>query len=157
MIQPENQTRSMGCSGRTVDPSPLLNQRVKDALHAVHHALQVVFREDQSAPFLTELTSNTATTEMALPLLGSLAVAININPLLLMIPATLSASCAFMLPVATPPNAIVFGSGELRMSDMIRTGIIMNLIGVILITLAIYLVGLYIFNIDLSQMPTWAG
>jgi sodium-dependent dicarboxylate transporter 2/3/5 len=106
--------------------------------------------------FLTELTSNTATTEMALPLLGSLAVAIQVNPLLLMIPATLSASCAFMLPVATPPNAIVFGSGELKISDMIRVGIIMNLIGVVLITALIYLVGVHVFNIDLSQMPTWA-
>lgn len=106
--------------------------------------------------FLTELTSNTATTEMILPLLGSLAVAIKVNPLLLMIPATLSASCAFMLPVATPPNAIVFGSGEIKMSDMVRIGIIMNLIGVILITSAIYLLGLTVFNIDLGQMPEWA-
>ncbi len=106
--------------------------------------------------FLTELTSNTATTEMVLPLLGSLAVAIKVNPLLLMIPATLSASCAFMLPVATPPNAIVFGSGEVRMGDMIRIGIVMNLIGVVLITGFIYLVGTVVFNIDPSQMPGWA-
>jgi sodium-dependent dicarboxylate transporter 2/3/5 len=106
--------------------------------------------------FLTELTSNTATTEMILPLLGSLAVSIRVNPLLLMIPATLSASCAFMLPVATPPNAIVFGSGEVRISDMIRAGIVLNLIGVIMITAFVYLVGLSIFDIDLSQMPAWA-
>jgi hypothetical protein len=58
--------------------------------------------------FLTELTSNTATTEMILPILASVAVAMKANPLLLMIPATLSASCAFMMPVATPPNAIIF-------------------------------------------------
>lgn len=106
--------------------------------------------------FLTELTSNTATTEMILPLLGSLAVSISINPLLLMIPATLSASCAFMLPVATPPNAIVFGSGEVRMIDMIRGGIVLNLIGVATITAFIYLLGLTIFNIDLAQFPEWA-
>ncbi len=106
--------------------------------------------------FLTELTSNTATTQMILPLLASLAVAIKVNPLLLMIPATLSASCAFMLPVATPPNAIVFGSGEIKMSDMIRVGIIMNLIGIVLITAAIYLLGLTVFNIDLGQVPKWA-
>ena len=93
---------------------------------------------------------------MVLPLLGSLAVAIKVNPLLLMIPATLSASCAFMLPVATPPNAIVFGSGEVRMGDMIRIGIVMNLIGVVLITGFIYLVGTVVFNIDPSQMPGWA-
>ena len=84
--------------------------------------------------FLTELTSNTATTEMALPVLASLAVAIETDPLLLMVPATLSASCAFMLPVATAPNAIVFGTGEVRMVDMMRGGILLNLIGIVLIT-----------------------
>jgi len=106
--------------------------------------------------FLTELTSNTATTQIVLPLLGSLAVAIKVNPLLLMIPATLSASCAFMLPVATPPNAIVFGSGEVKMGDMIRAGIIMNLIGVVLITALMYLIGLAVFHIDPGFMPDWA-
>jgi sodium-dependent dicarboxylate transporter 2/3/5 len=106
--------------------------------------------------FLTELTSNTATTEMVLPLLGSLSMAIKVHPLLLMIPATLSASCAFMLPVATPPNAIVFGSGEIKMGDMIRIGIIMNLIGVVLITLLTFLLGTVVFDIDLGALPEWA-
>ena len=106
--------------------------------------------------FLTELTSNTATTEMVLPLLGSLAVAIEVNPLLLMIPATLSASCAFMLPVATPPNAIVFGSGEVKMADMMKVGVVMNLIGVVLITTFMYLWGVVVFNIDPGQLPAWA-
>ncbi|MCK5331929.1 MAG: SLC13/DASS family transporter [Candidatus Marinimicrobia bacterium] len=106
--------------------------------------------------FLTELTSNTATTEMILPLLGSLAVAIKVNPLLLMIPATLSASCAFMLPVATPPNAIVFGSGEVKMGDMIQVGFAMNLVGIVLITIFIYVLGITVFNIDLGQLPDWA-
>ncbi|MBN1830942.1 MAG: SLC13/DASS family transporter [Deltaproteobacteria bacterium] len=106
--------------------------------------------------FLTELTSNTATTEMILPLLGSLAVSIRVNPLLLMIPATLSASCAFMLPVATPPNAIVFGSGEVRMADMIKAGIVLNFIGIITITAFVYFLGFSVFDIDLSQMPVWA-
>lgn len=106
--------------------------------------------------FLTELTSNAATIEMALPVLGSLAVAIEVNPLLLMVPATLSASCAFMLPVATPPNAIAFGTGELPMKDMIRAGIILNLIGIVLITAAIYLLGISALGIDLNVMPGWA-
>jgi sodium-dependent dicarboxylate transporter 2/3/5 len=106
--------------------------------------------------FLTELTSNTATAEMVLPVLGSLGVAIQVNPLLLMIPATLSASCAFMLPVATPPNAIAFGTGEISIQDMVRGGIILNLIGVALITAAIYLIGMPVLGIDLSTMPTWA-
>jgi sodium-dependent dicarboxylate transporter 2/3/5 len=65
-----------------------------------------------------------------------------------MIPATLSASCAFMLPVATPPNAIVFGSGEVKMSDMIKVGIIINLIGILLITAYVFTVGRLIFNIN---------
>ncbi|UCG60402.1 MAG: SLC13/DASS family transporter [Candidatus Zixiibacteriota bacterium] len=107
--------------------------------------------------FLTELTSNTATTEMILPLLGSLATAIEANPLLLMIPATLSASCAFMLPVATPPNAIVFGTGEVTMADMMKAGIIMNIVGVILITSLMYLIGVLVFGIDLGVMPDWAA
>ena len=76
--------------------------------------------------FLTELTSNTATTEMILPILASVAVAIKTNPLLLMIPATLSASCAFMMPVATPPNAIVFSSGEVEIRDMVRAGLVLR-------------------------------
>lgn len=106
--------------------------------------------------FLTELTSNTATTEIFMPILGAMAVAIGINPLMLMIPATLSASCAFMLPVATPPNAIIFGTGEVKIHDMMRAGIIMNIVGIFLITGAIYLIGIYVFDMDLSAMPTWA-
>jgi sodium-dependent dicarboxylate transporter 2/3/5 len=106
--------------------------------------------------FLTELTSNTATTEMVLPVLGSLAVAISANPLLLMIPATLSASCAFMLPVATPPNAIVFGTGEVRIIDMVRVGSILNLVGIVLITLFVYVIGTTAFDIKLGEIPAWA-
>ena len=65
---------------------------------------------------MTELTSNTATTEMILPILASVAVGMKIHPLLLMVPATISASCAFMMPVATPPNAIVFGSNRITIA-----------------------------------------
>ena len=107
--------------------------------------------------FLTELTSNTATTQIVLPLLGALAVSIKINPLLLMIPATLSASCAFMLPIATPPNAIIFGSGYVRMADMVRAGIILNLIGIVIVTAGLYLFGLSVFGIDLATVPSWAN
>ena len=81
--------------------------------------------------FLTEVTSNTATTQMILPILASLAVDMQVNPLLLMIPATLSASCAFMMPIATPPNAIVFGSGRIRIPEMARIGVFINLVGVV--------------------------
>lgn len=89
--------------------------------------------------FLTELTSNTATTQIVLPLLGSLAAAVQMNPLLLMIPATLSASCAFMLPVATPPNAVVFASGKVGAGQMAGAGLGLNLIAIALITMLVYL------------------
>jgi sodium-dependent dicarboxylate transporter 2/3/5 len=106
--------------------------------------------------FLTELTSNTATTEMILPILASVAVALQINPLMLMIPATLSASCAFMMPVATPPNAVVFGSGRIRISDMARAGVYINLIGIIIITILFYFIGTSVFSIDPNVFPEWA-
>lgn len=106
--------------------------------------------------FLTEVTSNTATTQMILPILASLAVDMQTNPLLLMIPATLSASCAFMMPVATPPNAIVFGSGRIRIAEMARVGIFINIIGVIVISLFFYVVGTAIFSIDANVFPEWA-
>ena len=77
--------------------------------------------------FLTELTSNTATTEMILPILAGIAISTKINPLLLMLPATLSASMAFMLPVATPPNAIIFGTNRVTISQMAKTGLFLNL------------------------------
>lgn len=105
--------------------------------------------------FLTELTSNAATTEMALPILASVATAMKVHPLLLMIPATLSASCAFMLPVATPPNAIVFGSGRIRIVDMAKVGLAINLVGIAVITGLFYAIGLWCFGIDLSAPPEW--
>lgn len=88
--------------------------------------------------FLTELTSNTATAQITLPILASLAIELNINPLLIMLPATLSASFAFMLPVATPPNAIVFSSNRLKIYDMAKTGLAINFIGIIIVTGFIY-------------------
>jgi sodium-dependent dicarboxylate transporter 2/3/5 len=84
--------------------------------------------------FLTELTSNTATTNAILPILASVAKVNNINPLILMLPATISASFAFMLPVGTPPNAIVYGSGRIQIREMIVAGLILNIIGVIVVT-----------------------
>jgi sodium-dependent dicarboxylate transporter 2/3/5 len=93
-----------------------------------------------SITMLTELTSNMATTEVVLPILAAMATAISVDPLLLMIPATLSASCAFMLPVATAPNAIAFGASDVKIKDMIRYGFILNIIGVILISLTTLIV-----------------
>jgi len=93
-----------------------------------------------SVNFLTEITSNMATTAMLLPVLVSLATVLNIHPYILLVSATLAASCAFMLPVATPPNAIVFGSGYLNIGDMVKKGIWMNIISIILLTFIVYYV-----------------
>ncbi|NEE01488.1 SLC13 family permease [Phytoactinopolyspora halotolerans] len=90
---------------------------------------------------LTELTSNTATAATFLPVLGGVAVGIGLDPLLLLVPAALAATCSFMLPVGTPPNAIVFGSGQVTMGQMVRAGIWLNLIGVVLITGMVLLLG----------------
>jgi len=106
--------------------------------------------------FLTELTSNLATTEMILPILASVAVVTGTHPLIIMIPATLSASCAFMMPVATPPNAIVFGSERLTVGEMAKVGIVLNLIGVIVIASAVYTIGTVVFGIDAGVVPDWA-
>ncbi len=103
--------------------------------------------------FLTEITSNTATTTMMMPVLGSMAVAVSIHPYLLMIPATISASCAFMLPVATPPNAIIFGSGYLRIPDMAKAGFFLNLIGVLIVTLVVYFLAIPVFKMETLSFP----
>jgi len=85
--------------------------------------------------FLTEVTSNTATTSILVPILGASAVAMGAHPLVLMIPATLSASCAFMLPVATAPNAVVFGSGKIPIGEMAKAGFWINMVGAVVIAL----------------------
>ncbi|MCK5776306.1 MAG: SLC13/DASS family transporter, partial [Bacteroidales bacterium] len=115
--------------------------------------LLVVFVIALMMSFLTELTSNTATTEMLLPILAGLAVSIEVNPLIFMLPATLSASLAFMLPVATPPNAIVFGTNKLLIKDMMRTGFLINIVAVIVLSLWVYYMGSYIFDIDIQAFP----
>lgn len=99
--------------------------------------------------FLTEITSNLATTAMLLPILASMALSIGIHPYYLLVAATVAASCAFMLPVATPPNAVVFGSGYLRISDMFRTGVWMNIISIIILTLIVYFLLPVIWDFDI--------
>jgi sodium-dependent dicarboxylate transporter 2/3/5 len=106
--------------------------------------------------FLTELTSNTATAEILLPIIAAVAVTIKVNPLLLMIPATISCSFAFMLPVATPPNAIVFGTKRIRMIEMAKTGFLLNFLGILVVTLIVYFLGSFLSGTDLSQFPDWA-
>jgi sodium-dependent dicarboxylate transporter 2/3/5 len=88
--------------------------------------------------FLTEFTSNVATVNTVLPIIAAASVALGVDPRLLMIPATVSASCAFMLPIGTPPNAIVFGTGRIKISQMAGYGLILNVLGVILAVVAVY-------------------
>jgi sodium-dependent dicarboxylate transporter 2/3/5 len=106
--------------------------------------------------FLSEVTSNTATALMVMPILAAAAVPVGIHPYLLMISGTLGASCGFMLPVATPPNAIVFSSGWITAPQMARAGLALDLMGVALITLVIYLLAVPVFGITLGQLPAWA-
>ncbi len=95
---------------------------------------------------LTEFTSNTATTVTFLPIVGAVAVAASIDPIVLAVPVTLAASCAFMLPVATPPNAIVFGSGMLTIPKMIRAGFVLNIIGIFIVSLAAIFLAPLVFS-----------
>ncbi|MDN5709144.1 MAG: DASS family sodium-coupled anion symporter [Planococcus sp. (in: firmicutes)] len=103
--------------------------------------------------FLTEITSNTATASMMFPIMASLAVALGIHPYALMVTAAVTASCAFMLPVATPPNAVVFGSGYLKIIDMARAGFILNVFGIVFVGLAVYYFLPLVWGIDLLSTP----
>ncbi len=99
--------------------------------------------------FLTEITSNTATTNLVLPILAKASVILNLDPRILMIPATLSASCAFMMPIASPTQAIVFGSGHVNMKQMIRAGILFNIMGIIIVTSVFFLLAHFVFGISI--------
>ncbi|GAA0446806.1 SLC13 family permease [Lentibacillus halophilus] len=103
--------------------------------------------------FLTEITSNTATANMMYPIMASLAIALGIHPYAAMIAAGVAASCAFMLPVATPPNAVVFGSGYLRIPDMAKTGVALNILGILLVGLAVYFWLPIAWDINLNHVP----
>ena len=103
--------------------------------------------------FLTEITSNLATTAMILPVLASLAFEIGVHPFGIMIGAAVAASCAFMLPVATPPNAIVFGSGYLKIPDMVSRGIVLNIFSIILIAVMVYFILPILWDINLNNFP----
>jgi len=120
------------------------------------HPIIVILAICLMMTFLTELTSNTATTEMLLPVLAGIAMSGNVNPLLFMLPATLSASMAFMLPVATPPNAIIFGTNRVKMLDMAKTGLLLNIAGSIISTLATYYLATAIFDLNMNEFPAWA-
>ena len=108
--------------------------------------------------FMTELASNTATAAAFLPILASVAiVGLEQNPLLLVIPATMAASCAFMLPAATPPNAIVYGSEKFSIQQMARGGFFLNLLFILLVTVAVYALIIPVFGIEMGELPAWVG
>lgn len=102
------------------------------------HPLIIIVSIALAVTFLTEATSNAATTILLMPILAPAAMAAGLDPALLMVPAAMSASCAFMLPVATPPNAIVFGTGKIPIASMVREGLVLNFIGVVVITTVCY-------------------
>lgn len=106
-----------------------------------------------SVNFLTEITSNLATTAMLLPILIPLAESFNIHPLIIMVGTTIAASCAFMLPVATPPNAVVFGSGYLSVKDMVKKGFVLNIVSILLILLFAYFILPILWNINPFLFP----
>jgi sodium-dependent dicarboxylate transporter 2/3/5 len=106
--------------------------------------------------FLTELTSNTATASILIPVMAAAAVSIGQHPLMLMLPAALNASYAFMLPVATPPNAIIFSAPWISIRVMARTGLLLNVLGAFLVTAMMYLLGMTVFSIVLDVLPAWA-
>ena len=117
-----------------------ISEAIGDSLSAVTRMsiIGLVAVVALSVTFLTEITSNTATTTLLMPILAAAALGAGIEPALLMLPAALSASCAFMLPVATAPNAIVFGSGKITVEQMAREGIVLNLMGAVVITAVVF-------------------
>ena len=106
--------------------------------------------------FLTELTSNVASTQMLLPVFASLAISSGNNPMMLMVPATIASSLAFMLPTATPPNAIIFGTDRIRIRTMVRTGFVFNMIGILVVVLITWLLGHSSLDLDIGVIPDWA-
>lgn len=105
--------------------------------------------------FLTELTSNTATAAMIMPILSAVAVGLGQDPLLLIVPAAVAASCAFMLPVATPPNAIIFGSGYVTIPQMVKSGIGLNFLGIFLTVTLTYFIVVPVLGIEFNVVPEW--
>lgn len=105
---------------------------------------------------LTEVASNTATISLSLPIMASLSQAIEAHPLLLLIPTTVAASCAFMLPVSTPPNAIVYGSGRIPIMKMVIAGVWLDILSIVLLTGFVYTLGHLAFGV-LDGFPDWAA
>ena len=106
--------------------------------------------------FLTELNSNTATVATFTPILIIFAIGLGSNPLYFVIPTTIAASCAFMLPIATPPNAVIFGSGKIDIKEMVKAGVGLNLISILAVSIISIVILNTIFNYDVMSIPSWA-
>ena len=104
--------------------------------------LLIIFILTFLTSLFTEFTSNTATTFLLLPLLGTFAINSDINVVTVILPVVLAASCAFMMPISTPPNAIVFSTNQINISFMIKTGLVMNIISILMISFYVYFFGL---------------
>ena len=120
-------------------------------------SLSVILAVTLLTTWVTEFASNTATTTLMMPVLAATAQAMKMDPLLLMIPATFAASvCNFMLPSATGPNAIVFASGHVTVPQMVRAGIVLDLLCAVLLTTLLYVLGIVVFDISLNSLPPWS-
>jgi sodium-dependent dicarboxylate transporter 2/3/5 len=105
---------------------------------------------------LTELTSNTATAATFLPITGALALSLGQNPLYFLVPTALAANCSYMMPVGTPPNAIVYGSGLITLPQMAKAGFILNVALVPVVLAALYFIGPSVFGLEVDVIPPWA-
>jgi sodium-dependent dicarboxylate transporter 2/3/5 len=117
------------------------------------HVLVIITCATLLVMFLSEVTSNTATATMILPVAAALALTLNIHPYALMIACALAANCAFMLPVGTPPNAIIFATEKLTIREMVWVGFIINLVSTLLIVLLVYYLVPVVFSVDLNLVP----
>jgi sodium-dependent dicarboxylate transporter 2/3/5 len=105
---------------------------------------------------LTEMTSNTGTAATFLPIVSAVALSLGQNPLLFLVPTALAANCSYMMPVGTPPNAIVFGSGRVRLPQMAGAGMLLNLLLVPIVVLILWVLGPMVFELKLDTLPEWA-
>lgn len=134
-----------------------LAQWIGQSLSSFHHlpVFFVILLITLIIVFMTEVTSNTATAATFIPIMASLAVGVGENPLLYSLPIAFGATCAFMLPISTPPNAIVYSSGHLEIQQMIKAGFWLNLICILSISVLIYFVALGALGVQLGQLPSW--
>lgn len=105
---------------------------------------------------LTELTSNTGTAATFIPIIAAVAISLEQNPLLFLVPTALAANCSYMMPVGTPPNAIVFGSGLITLPQMAKAGLLLNILLVPIVVAVLWIIGPYVFDIQMNSLPAWA-